>query len=85
MPAHRLAMHGTRAFTPTLPRWALDESLRGALAALAFWIAIALPALYLPLLIAGIESTDGLLAFLGLLGLHVVALVGGRRYRSTTR
>jgi len=78
-------MHGTRASTPALPRSVLDESLRSALAALAFWIAIALPALYLPLLFAGIESTDGLLAFLGLLGLHVVTLVGGRRYRSTVR
>lgn len=78
-------MHGTPAPMHAARRWVLDESIRGAVAALAFWIAIALPALYLPLLVAGIESTDGLVTFLGLLGLHVIALVGGRPYRATAR
>ena len=50
------------------------------LSALSFWVAIALPAVYLPLLFAGIERAEGLLLFLALLGLHVLALVGGRAY-----
>ena len=50
------------------------------LSAVAFYSAIALPALYLPLIISGIESTEGLLLFLGLFGLHVTALVGGRSH-----
>jgi len=54
---------------------------RRSLSALSFWCSIALPAVYLPLLAAGIESTGGLAAFLGLLGLHVLSLVGGRDYR----
>ena len=49
--------------------------------AIAFYGAIALPAVYLPLLVAGIETTDGLVTFLGLLGLHLAALVGGRSYQ----
>ena len=46
---------------------------------LAFWSAIALPALYLPLLANGIETVDRLGLFLGLFGFHLLALVGGRR------
>lgn len=53
------------------------------LSALAFWCAIGLPAVYLPLLAAGVETTDGLSTFLLLFGLHVVALVGGRGHRPT--
>lgn len=49
---------------------------------LAFWSAIVLPVLYLSLLVAGIDDTSGLLAFLGLFALHVLALVVGRSYRS---
>jgi|GEM_PF-5484533 len=52
---------------------------RGLLSTLAFWSAIALPALYLPLLGNGIETVDRLGLFLGLIGLHVLALVAGRR------
>ena len=48
---------------------------------LAFWGAIALPACYLTLLALGIDDTSGLLTFLGLVGLHVVALVAGRSHR----
>lgn len=50
----------------------------GATSAFAFWSGIALPGLYLPLLLDGIASVEGLAAFLGLFGLHVLALVGGR-------
>lgn len=50
------------------------------LAVLSFWSAIALPVLYLPLLVAGIDTTQELLLFLGLFALHVLALVGGRSW-----
>ena len=53
------------------------------LSALSFWVAIALPAIYLPLLVAGIDGGEDLLLFLALLGLHVLALVGGRDHRGT--
>lgn len=47
---------------------------------LAFWAAIALPFLHLPLLIAGLETTRMTVAFLLLLGLNVVALIVGQPY-----
>lgn len=48
--------------------------------AAAFWSAITLPFLYLPLLVAGLESSAHLTAFLALLALHAVAIVGGYRH-----
>lgn len=48
---------------------------------IAFWIAIGLPLLYLPLLFSGIENQTELLLFLGLLGFHIVALIRGQDYR----
>lgn len=68
--------HQAEAIRP-LPR------LGRTLSALSFWCAIGLPAVYLPLLAAGIETADGLSTFLLLFGLHVVALVGGRGHRPT--
>lgn len=62
---------------PSIERAA--AATRGLLSTLAFWGAIALPALYLPLLVDGIETADRLGLFFGLFGLHVMALVGGRR------
>ena len=52
------------------------------LSTLAFWGAIALPVVYLPLLVAGIDTPARLALFLGLFGLHVLALVGGRAHAS---
>ena len=56
-------------------------SLTTPVSALAFWLAIALPALYLPLLLTGLSTVPDLVLFLSLFGLHLVALVGGRSYR----
>ena len=42
----------------------------------SFWVAIALPMLYLPLLYVGIGAGTGAL-FLGLLGLNMIALFVG--------
>lgn len=57
------------------------RGLKRSLSTLSFWGAIALPAFYLPLLVAGIDTTDGLATFLAVFGLHVVALVAGRHYQ----
>lgn len=57
------------------------RSLRSSLAAVSFWAAVCLPLLYVPVLLAGTETTDGPLVLLGVVGLHLAALVGGRTYR----
>jgi hypothetical protein len=48
---------------------------------LGFWTAVALPFLYLPLLVVGIESASRATAFLGLLALDVLALLIGRSHK----
>lgn len=48
--------------------------------AIAFWSAIALPFLYLPLLVSGLGSAAQFTAFLALLAIHAVAIVGGHWY-----
>ncbi len=48
--------------------------------AIAFWSAIALPFLYLPLLVSGLGSNAQLTAFLVLLCVHAVAIVVGHRH-----
>lgn len=56
------------------------DALIRPIEAAAFWMAIVLPFLYLPLLFYGLETTGQLLAFFGLLGLNIVAIVLGNRY-----
>lgn len=46
----------------------------------AFWAAVALPFLHLPLLATGLESPSITLAFLLLVGLNVFALLVGHRH-----
>lgn len=48
---------------------------------LLFWSAILLPMIYLSLLITQIHSNEKLVVFLALVGLHLVALIGGHAYR----
>lgn len=55
-------------------------SLSAPVRLVGFWMAIALPFLYLPLLAAGLETTGQQQTFFLLLVLNVVALVVGRRY-----
>lgn len=43
----------------------------------AFWTAVALPFLYVPLFLSGLDTTSEALSFLGLLLLNVIALVVG--------
>lgn len=54
------------------------------MAALAFWGAIVLPVLYLPLFVAGLTSLEKLALFLCLVALHALALFGGRGYNPVT-
>lgn len=62
-----------RADRPSL----LVEPIRGV----AFWTAIALPFVQLPLLVSGLQRPTTALAFLGLLVLNVFALYVGHAYR----
>ena len=48
--------------------------------AAAFWVAIPLPFLYIPVLAAGVDSRAEVLATLALVGLHVLALGLGHPY-----
>ena len=64
---------------PPLP--STDQSVIGAVTCsakrLAFWAAIALPFLHLPLLTTGLKSRTTALAFVVLLALNVVTVVVG--------
>lgn len=60
------------------------DATRGLLSALAFWSAIALPVFYLPFFVIGIETFDRLGLFVSLFGLHMMALIGGRRRHTDT-
>lgn len=59
----------------------LSELLRRPVEALAFWAAVVLPFVYLPLLVGGFETTTGLLLFAGLLLANVVALLVGHDHK----
>jgi hypothetical protein len=48
----------------------------------AFWAAVVLPFLHLPLLATGLESQSSTLAFLALVGLNVVALFAGHPHHN---
>jgi hypothetical protein len=66
---------------PTLPADADDASLAQVLLwpvhRLAFWAAIVLPFLHLPLLVTGLETQTQTFAFVVLLACNAVALVVG--------
>jgi hypothetical protein len=57
------------------------ETVVTPVTAVAFWSAVALPFLHLPLLLAtGLSNESTATAFLALLGLNVVALLVGHPY-----
>jgi hypothetical protein len=66
---------------PSLPADADRHALVGAVVSplhrIAFWAAITLPFLHLPLLVSGLESETHVLAFVVLLACNVVALLVG--------
>lgn len=59
-----------------------SANLRGPIEAIAFWSAIALPFLHVPLLFYGLETTGQVITFLGLLTMNVVAFIVGHSYNS---
>lgn len=69
---NKLSPATTEEAGPLVVRW-----IRTPMIALSFWSAITLPLLYLPLFASGIETTTGLMIFLALFGMHLLALVGG--------
>lgn len=75
---------------PTLPNWTLPnhdwwtnirQTSTWLVRATGFWLSVALPFLYLPLLIRGFAGRGEMLAFAGLVVLNLVALVVGHGYR----
>jgi hypothetical protein len=58
----------------------IRESILTPVRGMAFWTAITLPFLYLPLLAYGLESSATRLAFLALVACNAVALVVGHSY-----
>lgn len=59
----------------------IQQTVAWLVRAIAFWLAIALPFLYLPLLVGGFEARAEMFAFAGLVVLNLVALVVGHEYR----
>lgn len=57
------------------------DALVRPIEAIGFWAAVAMPFVYLPLLITGIDTTSEGIALIALIALHVLALIVGRRYR----
>ena len=55
--------------------------LLAVVSVVAFWIAVAVPFLYLPLVFRGLETRSELLAFAALVAVNVVALKLGHHHR----
>lgn len=65
-----------------LPAQFRENPLTTPVEMVSFWLAVTLPFLYLPLLIAGVTTDGELLSVLVLVGLNVVALVVGHDHRN---
>lgn len=76
------ALHASRNVAP-VPVRAGEAALRRAkhhVTTIMFWAAIILPVCYLALLVGGVGSREEFRLFFQLLGLHMLALLGGRFY-----
>jgi hypothetical protein len=58
----------------------LSKILVAPVRAIAFWMAIVLPVVYLPLLATGLDSLRPALTFATLVAVHVCALVAGQSH-----
>jgi hypothetical protein len=58
-----------------------SESLLVPIRGIAFWMAIALPFLYVPLLLSGLGSASVRTAFVALVACNAVALLVGHSHR----
>ncbi|WP_135304381.1 hypothetical protein [Haloarcula amylovorans] len=65
-------------FDETVPN--IGQSLLAPIRGIAFWIAIALPFLYLPLLASGLQSGSVRTAFAALVACNAVALLIGHSH-----
>ncbi|MFB6094201.1 MAG: hypothetical protein ABEJ77_04595 [Halanaeroarchaeum sp.] len=76
------------ALEESRPANVLAEALSGyetvvrPIEALAFWAAVVMPFVYLPLFLTGIGTGAEAVAFAALIAVHALALIGGRRYRA---
>ncbi|CCQ33777.1 hypothetical protein HLRTI_001696 [Halorhabdus tiamatea SARL4B] len=66
--------------TPPTDAQPVKRHLLGPVQGVAFWAAIALPFLQVPLLLSGLGESTTLLAFLALLAINVLALYVGHTY-----
>ncbi|WP_266078027.1 hypothetical protein [Haladaptatus caseinilyticus] len=62
---------------------ASSESLSTPVRFIGFWTAVALPFLYMPLLVTGLDTPGQLQTFLILLTLNLIALLVGHRHRGS--
>lgn len=58
-----------------------EHALTTPLEIVGFWSAVALPFLYVPLLVSGISTQGELLTFVGLLALNLAALLAGHDHK----
>lgn len=67
-----------------IPDWILvvRQTLTWAVRAIAVWLAVTTPFLYLPLLVRGFSGRGEVLAFVGLLVVNAASLVLGHRHRT---
>ncbi|MFB6179636.1 MAG: hypothetical protein ABEI77_07935 [Halorientalis sp.] len=65
---------------PSLSRY--GTGLKSGITGVAFWSAIVLPFLHLPLLATGLESSSVTIAFVVLLALNVLAVLVGQSYHN---
>jgi hypothetical protein len=59
-----------------------DDPRTERVQASAFWLAVVLPVVHLSLLVTGLSNAVETALFVGLVGLNVVALVGGHAHRA---
>jgi hypothetical protein len=69
-----------RTVLPERSERSLADAVLRPVKGAAFWAAVALPFLHIPLLATGLESTASLTAFGALVSLNVLALLVGHPY-----
>jgi len=63
------------------PLTTLRQRIERPIRFVGFWLSVALPFLYLPLLATGLDTVSRTVTFLGLLALNVIALAIGHSYQ----
>lgn len=70
----------SEALRGVIDRTHVPRSVVAPITRIAFWLAIVLPFLHLPLLATGLETTAMATAFIIMVALNICALVVGHRY-----